>query len=391
MVVNNSVIGIPDMSIEQRLLRTPPTIFSFFAGAGFLDLGFEAQEYKIGYVNEVYSPFINAYGYARKQLKMPQPDYGLHEGSAVHLTTGQEKRRLSELVKDARRTSDVVGFIGGPPCPDFSVGGKNRGREGDNGKLSSTYVELICQQKPDFYLFENVKGLWRTKKHRAFYEELKSKTQEEYIVTERLVNAIEYGAPQDRARIILIGFRKGLMEDIGIRVQSQDFFPWKKFAKYPAGTAFSYPWPATNPFQEDSVIPCLDDVEQELTVEYWFQKNEVWSHPNAEQYFQPRAGLARFMSVAEGDDSKKSFKRLHRWRYSPTACYGNNEVHLHPYKARRISVSESMAIQSLPKDFSFPDSMTLTDSFKAIGNGVPYVMASALAKTILDFLGGSID
>jgi DNA (cytosine-5)-methyltransferase 1 len=181
------------------------------------------------------------------------------------------------------------------------------------------------------------------------------------------------------------------MEDIGIKDQVQDFFPWKKYAKYPTETAFSYSWPTTNPFQEDSVLPCLHDIAQELTVEYWFQKNEVASHPNAEQYFQPRAGLARFMSVAEGDDSKKSFKRLHRWRYSPTACYGNNEVHLHPYKARRISVAESMAIQSLPKEFSFPASMTLTDSFKAIGNGVPYVMASALAKTILDFLGGSID
>lgn len=391
MVVNNCMIDVPEMSIKQRVLRTPPTIFSFFAGAGFLDLGFEAQGYKIGYVNEVHAPFLYAYQYARRQLKMTQPMYGVHEGSAVCLTSSQDKRRLSELVKDARRTSDIVGFIGGPPCPDFSVGGKNKGKEGDNGKLSSTYIELICQQKPDFYLFENVKGLWRTKKHRAFYEELKSKTQEEYVVTEQLVNAIEYGAPQDRARIILIGFRKDLMKDIGINEQVQDFFPWKKYTKYPTETAFSYPWPTTNTFQEDSVIPCSRDIAQELTVEYWFQKNEVATHPNADHYFQPRAGLSRFMSVAEGDDSKKSFKRLHRWRYSPTACYGNNEVHLHPYKARRISVAESMAIQSLPKDFSFPASMTLTDSFKAIGNGVPYVMASALAKTILDFLGGSID
>lgn len=391
MVVNSNAISVPDMNTRQRVLRTAPTIFSFFAGAGFLDLGFETQGYKIGYVNEVHAPFLDAYEYARKQLKLAQPMYGVNEGSAVHFTSTQGKGQLSELIKDARRTSDIIGFIGGPPCPDFSVGGKNKGREGDNGKLSSTYIELICQQKPDFYLFENVKGLWRTKKHRAFYEELKSKTQEEYVVTERLTNAIEYGAPQDRARIILIGFRKDLMEDIGIKDQPQDFFPWKKYAKYPAEMAFSYPWPETNPFQEDSVIPCSNNIAQELTVEYWFQKNEVVSHPNADHYFQPKAGLSRMLSVAEGDDSKKSFKRLHRWRYSPTACYGNNEVHLHPYKARRISVAESMAIQSLPKDFSFPASMTLTDSFKAIGNGVPYVMASALAKTILDFLGGSID
>lgn len=46
---------------------------------------------------------------------------------------------------------------------------------------------------------------------------------------------------------------------------------------------------------------------------------------------------------------KKSYKRFHRWCYSPTACYGKNEVHLHLYRARRLSAAEALAIQSLPK------------------------------------------
>jgi len=70
------------------------------------------------------------------------------------------------------------------------------------------------------------------------------------------------------------------------------------------------------------------------------------------------------MTVAEGDDSKKSYKRLHRWRYSPTAAYGNNEVHIHPYLPRRISVAEALAIQSLPKEFELPTNMTLSNMFK---------------------------
>ena len=108
--------------------------------------------------------------------------------------------------------------------------------------------------------------------------------------------------------------------------------------------------------------------------------------PNSLHYFQPRAGITKFAAVDEGDVSKKSYKRLHRWRYSPTACYGNNEVHLHPYKIRRISVAEALAIQSLPKEFVLPDSMTLTNMFKTIGNGVPYLAAKGIAETILDFL-----
>ena len=64
---------------------------------------------------------------------------------------------------------------------------------------------------------------------------------------------------------------------------------------------------------------------------------------------------------------------MHRWRYSPTAAYGNNEVHIHPYKPRRISVAEALAIQSLPAIFELPETMTLSDMFKSIGNGVPFL------------------
>lgn len=92
--------------------------------------------------------------------------------------------------------------------------------------------------------------------------------------------------------------------------------------------------------------------------------------------------------IDEGDDSKKSYKRLHRWRYSPTVAYGNNEVHLHPYKVRRLSAAEALALQTLPKEFALPDDMTLTNKFKTIGNGVPYLLSSGIAKTIRDYLNG---
>ncbi|AFZ59405.1 DNA cytosine methyltransferase [Anabaena cylindrica FACHB-243] len=364
------------------------SIFSFFSGSGFLDLGFETTGYKITYVNEIFPPFLSAYRYSREILQLPSPEYGYHQGEDADvskLIAGTPAQRLNELVKDSRKSNNIIGFIGGPPCPDFSIGGKNKGHLGDNGKLSSAYIELICQNLPDFFLFENVKGLWRTTKHRSFYESLKIKLQQAgYILIERLINAIEYGVPQDRDRIILIGFRNNLLKDMGIK---SDFtFPWEKYIRYPQSKVFAYPWNKCEPFKEDSIIICPDYIPQELTVEYWFRKNDVLNHPNAKHYFQPRAGITKFATIDEGDDSKKSFKRLHRWRYSPTACYGNNEVHLHPYKIRRISVAEALAIQSLPANFSLPENMSLTNMFKTVGNGVPYLAAKALAETILDFL-----
>jgi len=371
-----------------------PTIFSFFSGSGFLDLGFETTGYNIAYINEISPPFMSAYRYSREKLNLPQPEYGYHEGEAADvskLIVGTPAQRLNELVKNSRQSNNIIGFIGGPPCPDFSVGGKNKGHLGDNGKLSSAYIELICQNLPDFFLFENVKGLWRTTKHRLFFEELKIKLQQAgYILTERLINAIEYGVPQDRERIILIGFKDNFLKDI--KIKDEFIFPWGKYILYPQNKVFTYPWNKCEPFQEDSIIPCPENIPEQLTVEYWFRKNHVLNHPNAKHHFQPRAGKIKFATIDEGDDSKKSFKRLHRWRYSPTACYGNNEVHLHPYKIRRISVAEALAIQSLPEDFSLPENMSLTNMFKTVGNGVPYLASKALAQTILDFLNtGSQD
>ncbi|MCR4811877.1 MAG: DNA cytosine methyltransferase, partial [Bacteroidales bacterium] len=71
---------------------------------------------------------------------------------------------------------------------------------------------------------------------------------------------------------------------------------------------------------------------------------------------------------------------------SPTAAYGNNEVHIHPYKPRRISVAEALAIQSLPKEYELPPSTSLSDAFKTIGNGVPFLLANSIAKSIADYL-----
>ncbi|MEA5518588.1 DNA cytosine methyltransferase [Limnoraphis robusta] len=372
-------------------------IFSFFSGAGFLDLGFEKSGFKIAYVSDINPTFIKAYRYSRKCLQLPEPEYGCNSGEnadIVQLTEGEKALRLWELVQDARKQSELIGFIGGPPCPDFSVGGKNRGKNGENGRLSDTYIELIIQQKPDFFLFENVKGLYKTQKHKMFFELLKEKlVQAGYVLTERLINALEYGVPQDRDRIILLGFRKNIITDLGIKIKKADFlpeglFPWEKYMSYSRTDIFNYSWPTISPFEENSVILCPDGIPENLTVENWFRKNDVLNHPNAENHFQPRAGIKRILSVDEGDDSKKSYKRLHRWRYSPTACYGNNEVHLHPYKVRRLSVAETLAIQSLPKEYALPQELSLSSMFKMIGNGVPYLASKGIATTIKQFLTG---
>jgi len=372
-------------------MNEPLSIFSFFSGAGFLDLGFEEAGYKVVFVNELHKPFLETYRYARKGMGIEEPKYSYFPGDINQLRLSDQREDMERIINQERHDGQIIGFIGGPPCPDFSVGGKNRGHKGDHGKLTASYFNLICEQQPDFFLFENVKGLWRTKKHRAFYEEMKDVANNAgYVLAERLINAIEYGVPQDRERIILVGFRRQILVERGICVEAEAAyikdFPWENHIKYHASDIFSLPWPATTEFSSNSTLTCPEGIPKELTAEYWFRLNNVEQHPNAKHCFQPRAGLARFETVDEGDDSKKSYKRLHRWRYSPTACYGNNEVHLHPYKPRRISVAEALAMQSLPANYIVPENLSLSNMFKTIGNGVPFLAAKGIAETILDFV-----
>lgn len=367
-------------------------IFSFFSGAGFLDLGFELEgHYNIVFVNEFHKAFSDVYQYARQNMNIPAPIYGHHVENIVHYIDGEHPemmQNLMHLVNESKK-QEFTGFIGGPPCPDFSVAGKNKGKEGENGRLSQTYADLICHALPDFFLFENVKGLYRTARHRAFFEQLKKQFVENgYYLTEQLINALEFGVPQDRERIILIGVRQDIVNNLNLQVEGTNLigFPWDAHKLYNIEDVKAINWPDRNPYVEHANLPIPNGIIEDLTVQHWWTLNDVLHHPNADMYFQPKAGLIRFQTTDEGDDKKKSYKRLHRWRYSPTVAYGNNEVHIHPYEARRISVAEALALQSLPREFVIPHNITLTDAFKTIGNGVPFLAAQGIANSIYDYL-----
>jgi DNA (cytosine-5)-methyltransferase 1 len=310
------------------------------------------------------------------------------ESISVYLEDEKRKEWLAQAIAKARKRFSWVGFVGGPPCPDFSVAGKQAGADGRHGHLSQIYMDAICQFRPDFFVFENVKGLLKTAKHRAFFEELVRQARAAGYATDwRLLNALWYGVAQDRERVIFLGILQSRLKKEG---RTDDGIlcgvPWMAEASHAPDTLKGILWPGRAPFREGGDSPIPEGIPEELTVEHWFRKNDVERHPNARDCFTPRAGLEKMRRFDEGDDSRKCYKRLHRWRYSPTAAYGNNEVHLHPYRARRLSVAETLAIQSLPKEFELPKEVSLSAKFKTIGNGVPYLLARGVARAVMDFL-----
>ena len=307
----------------------------------------------------------------------------------------------------------TFGFIGGPPCPDFSVGGKNMGSEGDKGKLSQVYVRRIKELQPSFFLFENVPGLFRTQKHRLFLQQLMRQLDQDYVLDLRILNALDQGVPQDRERVFIVGFgRRWLKHELGMRVPNDvndtllgmnshnnsrqyslpgvnrtHWFPWPEDVRYQDAKK-RFDWPKQVPFGTNPPKPT--GIPDELMVSsYICNLEEISKLPNGLEGFEPKS--KKFSQIPEGDDSRKSFKRLHRWRYSPAAAYGNNEVHLHPLKPRRLTVREALRIQTVPDNYVLPAQMPLSHKFKTIGNGVPVKLAAAVASSVEKVLKGDFD
>lgn len=372
-------------------------IFSFFSGAGFLDLGFEDAGFDVAFVNEYCTPFLEAYKHSRKILGREQPKFGYSAESIEAFIDGRSKcgKELKQHILQSRAAGKKIGFIGGPPCPDFSNAGKHQGFSGENGKLTHVYFDLVKKHKPDWFLFENVKGLLHTKKHREFFDAIFQEIHDAgYAISREMLNALEFGVPQYRERIIIFGIKRDLcFHDLaapapsdGISFSELKSFCPRKHKNHDLAELLKAPWPERHSFKDGGQRNAPGNIPLALTVQHWFEKNDVDAHPNATHHFQPTEGNERFDTVEEGCAGKKSYKRLHRWRYSPTAAYGNNEVHLHPYKPRRLSAAESLAVQSMPKEFQLPANMPLSYMFKTIGNGVPFLMGRAIAQSIQEYL-----
>ncbi|RTR31653.1 DNA cytosine methyltransferase [Shewanella atlantica] len=378
-------------------------LLSFFTGAGFLDIGFLQRGFNTLWHNENHLPFVNGF-------EMGISSLGYHG----HLAKIQNVRSIleigpNEILSEAFgscKVPELFGIIGGPPCPDFSVGGKNRGETGSNGKLSEVYVNRILEINPAFFLFENVPGLLRTSKHREFLANLLDKLTSRYVIDIKILNALDFGVPQDRERVFIVGFRKTYLRPLVsssrlkklVSISStvpklrnyatnaffeiyENWFPWPEVPEF-NGAKYRFSWP--NEPVEKGCVPNRPPCPASLMVGTYICDEARFLLPNSDEWLSPKS--SKIGEVLEGDVSRKSFKRLHRYRYSPTAAYGNNEVHLHPTLSRRLSVREAMLLQSVPNEYRFPEEMTLTNKFKTIGNGVPVKLSAAISGAILSFL-----
>ena len=197
--ISNIVELIPDEK-EEFIVENDPNklkVISLFSGAGGMDIGFINAGFEIIWANDFFKEAVDSY---RKNI-------------GKHIVYGDITKISSDSIPD---NPDVI--IGGFPCQGFSVANTRRSMEDKRNFLYKEMLRVISDKKPKFFVAENVKGLLSIEKGKVFemikndFENLKDKNGKKigYKVDARILNAAEYGVPQTRERVVIIGNRIGV-------------------------------------------------------------------------------------------------------------------------------------------------------------------------------------
>lgn len=349
-----------------------------------MDMGFEQAGFEVIWTNEFDEIFAKLHSAGMTSWRKSK-------GNGIKAEIFNTKSILdvnsNDIIHEAfpKGKPEHFGIIGGPPCQDFSMNGSLKGFNGERGKLTEVYFNKIIDLKPTFFVMENVTGLTKRKDTKEYLHTLLRRVESEYFVESEKLNSLNFGVPQHRERVFFVGIRKGCLRgELLKRVLLGKWFPFPVNEKY-QNAAIKFNWGEKTAFGTSLKKP--KDIPYELCVESCLvPTKDINLIPNADEIFKLYKPIEELKLISEGETNRPSFKRLHRFKYSPTSCYGNNEVHLHPYLNRRISVREALRIQGVPDSYVLPRGLSMSKKFKMIGNGVPVPLANALADSLHKFL-----
>lgn len=301
---------------------------------------------------------------------------------------------LQANVKDIRarehmvlKTEEPVVLFGGPPCQGFSTSNqKNRNVENPNNWLFREYLRLVQESRPDWIVFENVKGLLETESGYFLDEVLKGFSEIGYTTSTFILNSADYGVPQKRNRLFIIGSLHGI-----------NVPPPPKTAKKHITV-------------KDAIadLPLLKNGDKRDHSEYAMKANTAYAKKirgrskacwnnivtNNAPYI-----IERYEHIPEGGnwenipvhlmENYKDASRCHTGIYrrlksdEPSVVIGNfrKNMLIHPWENRGLSVREAARLQSFPDSFRFYGSIGFQQ--QQVGNAVPPLLAKAVFDMIM--------
>lgn len=357
-----------------------------FAGAGGLSLGFEQAGFDIAAAVE-----IDPIHCATHEYNFPNSTVIC---ASVVNVTGDEIRRKAKL-----GNADIDVVFGGAPCQGFSMIGK-RALDDPRNQLVFHYVRLVSELQPKYFVFENVRGL-TLGKHAEFLSELIAALEAagyDVLSPYQVLNAADYGVPQDRKRLFVIGARRGLDVPDYPKQHDQRVSVWEAIGDLPDADHFD-------------ALNATDEVNTKWKTEalYAQQLRGLNIDPTDFGYAREfdhtiltsslrtahtELSMQRFMATEHGKTEPISrFRKLPPNGLCNTLRAGTDSARgaftsprpIHPFLPRVITVREAARLHSYPDWFRFH--MTKWHGFRQIGNSVPPLLGRAVASEIMKALG----
>jgi DNA (cytosine-5)-methyltransferase 1 len=344
-----------------------PTAISLFTGAGGMDIGFSSAGFNVIWANE-YSKHAAA-------------TYRLNHPNTV-IVEGDINDHINEIP-----TTGIDCVFGGPPCQGFSVAGKMDAND-PRSQLVFSFIEVVERTRPKCFVMENVKALAALSKFAEVRQALFRRSEElGYEVDFFILNAKDFGVPQARERVFLIGFEKNLQ-----RRMTQAQLTKHKKPEVQVKTIFQSLGKAGT---EKNPLTC----KAKITV----AENPVLrKSPYAGMLFNGMGrpvkleGAAHTLPASMGGnktpivDEGVLFDGLGSWveAYHKSVFYDKEipKFMEAPKQLRRMTVLEAALIQTFPEGYKVAGPMT--SQYTQIGNAVPCKLAEAVAKAVLEILEG---
>lgn len=378
-----------------------PTAISLFCGAGGCSLGFKQAGYNLLYANDKDMSAIETY-----KANFP---------NTIYSTESIDDLVFSNLLKEIDlKKGELDILIGGPPCQGFSTAGSRFWDDPRNNLLTS-YIKALKTMNPKWFLMENVEGLLTSNKGNYIYEATKAFINLGYAVRIEKIYTQEYGIPQRRKRVIIVGNRLGYefkMPKPTLKASGKifrhsaitlshaiDSLP--KASKNKSKTLCPIKSPPKNDFEKmlrENASQIYDHYQPEVKgiklerISALKPGQTMKDLPVKLQHesFKKRANRR----VADGTPSEKrggapsGLKRLHSDEPSLTITGAATRELIHPIENRPLTIREAARIQTFPDTFNFHG--TASQRIQQIGNAIPPLLAKIFAEHIKENYGFNI-
>jgi DNA (cytosine-5)-methyltransferase 1 len=326
-------------------------LLSLFCGAGGLDLGFEKAGFSVGLAFDRNSDSVLSYNENRPEGRVAQV------GDVAALSPKQ----LDFTFKGRFSPS---GVIGGPPCQSFSQANVHQFDDDPRHNMPIAFASLLGKlnrrDPVDFFVMENVVGLTLKRHQKTLAKTLTMFRRAGFAVEQAILDAKDYGTPQNRRRLFVVGFNK---------------------QKFP-----NLRW--VPPDKADGPTPTVRDTISWLPHPAFFERGleceTIDPHPNHWCMAPKSPKFQKAGALEEGDIKSRSFKTLAWDKPSIAVAYGHREVHIHPTGTRRLSVYEAMLLQGFPREYRLHGN--LSSQIRQVSEAVPLPLALAVARSVSDQL-----